>query len=186
MLISVKDVLKNVLEQEFGIFRPSQELKIQDVWGKIKITGIVENSEPEKIVDKVLYVNVKNSVWAQQISLMKAQIIRDIKESSGILIADIKTRAGFSKEESKSNEIKPESTCKKCGVAHEGSGDMCFVCERKTNQESKVSVARLVNDNSKLSYNEEYGLNRDDFRRVKRDMNSFRKDNNRGRKKDSN
>jgi hypothetical protein len=179
MAIIVNEILRKYIDEELCIPRIKEELLISRAWKNIQMKGVSENSSFEKLVDGTMYINARNSSWAQQLNMLKAEIISKLNESVGQrIVKDIRTRTGLKEEENNVEIAKNEYTCPICGVKHFNRGLNCTVCERKTKQSSLTMVCRKVDSNSKLSFEEAReimpGITIDDFRRIKRDMNSYK------------
>lgn len=52
-------------------------------WNAIVGEHVAQNSVPIKVENGVLYVSVKNSVWRQELSMRKPQILKKIEEEFG-------------------------------------------------------------------------------------------------------
>ena len=99
MVVQLKEILDKILEGNQGIPRASWELKISSAWGKVNLSGVAQNSSPDKLVGGVLYINAKNSAWAQQINLLKPEIILKLNALIGEqAVRDIRLKTGFTGE----------------------------------------------------------------------------------------
>jgi len=58
-------------------------------WKKILGTLLSERTELKKIEKKVLFVTVSNNVWMQELVLSKQELIRQIRQHSGVELDDI-------------------------------------------------------------------------------------------------
>lgn len=60
-------------------------------WNAVVGEVLARNSVPVKVENGVLYVSVKNSVWRQELSMHKPQILKKYKERFGAdIIKDIR------------------------------------------------------------------------------------------------
>lgn len=67
-----------------------KEYKAFEEWNTVVGEVLAQNSVPVKVVNGVLYVSVKNSVWRQEISMQKPQILKKYRERYGMdIIKDI-------------------------------------------------------------------------------------------------
>ncbi len=87
--------IASILQHTF--YNPAIKQKIKEYeafpfWEKIVGEKIAKVAKPEKIIrGKILQIRVLDSVWAQEISLMKSKIIDDFFEyGKGARIEDIK------------------------------------------------------------------------------------------------
>jgi hypothetical protein len=194
MIVQIKDILKKVVEEKLGAPRVLEEVRIKDAWGKANPSNIIENATPDKFVGGVLYLGVKNSTWAQQIHLLRGDIISRLNSALGEkLVKDIKVRAGFEKETKKEVKERPIQVCSTCGVEFFGEHTLCAICFRQNRSEREIRLIRLIEKNPKLTYETaKYhvpGINDVDFHRAQRDIiarksdQEYRERRNSGRKK---
>ncbi|KAF0134912.1 MAG: hypothetical protein FD145_293 [Candidatus Saganbacteria bacterium] len=65
------------------------------LWSECVPREIAKNTEAIKIRNKVLYVDAKTSVWAQELNFLKKEILEKINEIAGFkAVADIRFKAG--------------------------------------------------------------------------------------------
>jgi len=65
------------------------------LWGKVVEGEVKKNTEALKVQNRTLYVMVKNSVWAQELTFLKKDIIKKINEAAGYgAVADIRFKVG--------------------------------------------------------------------------------------------
>lgn len=194
MVIQIKELLNNILEGNQGIPRASWELKISSAWGKVNPSGVAQNSSPDKLVGGVLYINARNSAWAQQINLLKPEIILKLNAMIGEkAIRDIRLKTGFTGEAAKKTEDKPKNICRGCGVEYLGDVGLCPTCSRQTKNEKDIRLIRLVENNPKIKLEEaksfDAGITAVELHRTKRDVmarkadRDFRERRKRGREK---
>lgn len=181
MILLVKDILNKYIDEDLGIPRVKEELMVSKAWDSLCIKGVSDNSVFDKLIGGTLYLNVKNSAWAQQINMIKTEIISKLNEQAGQRIVNDVRVSTCNFEEHKPSEIsRPEKKCTVCGVSHFYSGELCPVCEREEKRRSLSLIYRCVDDNPKVSLMEARkilpGLGMDDFRRIKRNMNSYKAD----------
>ncbi len=181
MITQLKDVLENVIEGNLGIPRVMEEYKITSMWSRVNSAGVTENAQPDKFVDGILYVNVKNSTWGQQINLLKSDIMIKLNAAFGKrVVKDIKVKAGVfrSKEEPK-NEIAVKA-CGICSAEFRGEGNVCPVCSRKIAFDKNVKLIRFVNAHPKTNYadarQELQGTSETEFHRARRDQTAKKTD----------
>lgn len=182
MILQLKEVLKKYIDENLGISRLSEELKITSAWGKLGSLSAFEHATPEKLVGGVLYLNVKDSAWAQQIYLMKPDILSRLNETLGEgAVADIRLRTGFA--EGKKGEAAGRlltRTCGLCNVGFYGTEEFCPICSREKKQKAFIGLYRLADKNPKLTFSDakrEVPELRDiEFRRIKRDVNARKRE----------
>lgn len=63
-----------------GLDGKMAEYQFATHWRKIVGDGVANNAVPSKIINKVLYVNVKSASWMQELSFQKALLIKNINE----------------------------------------------------------------------------------------------------------
>jgi hypothetical protein len=155
MVVQLKEILDNILEGSQGMPRASRELKISSVWGKVNPSGVAQNSSPDKLVGGILYINAKNSAWAQQINLLKPEIILKLNALLGEqAIRDIRLKTGFTGEAAKRAEERPKNVCRGCGVEYLGDDGLCPTCLRQAKKEKEIRLIKLVENNPKIKLEE--------------------------------
>jgi len=155
MVVQIKDILGKMMEGNAGIPRITWEYKISNAWGKVNPANVIENASPDKLVEGILYVNAKNSTWAQQINIMKSEIIIKLNAFLGeSVIKDIRLKTGFTHEAAGKKKESPIKICTECGVEYSGSDGMCPTCSRKAGQEKDVKLIRLVQENPRIKLTE--------------------------------
>jgi predicted nucleic acid-binding Zn ribbon protein len=90
----VNSVLERVLSSlNLGI--KVKQYRIWDEWDSVVGDAIARKTRPGQIRAMVLWVNVSNSTWMQQLEFMKRQIVERINERIGErVISDIRFRIG--------------------------------------------------------------------------------------------
>ena len=64
------------------------------LWSQVVDDRVGKNTEPVKIRDQTLFVATASAVWAQELSLLKPEIIRKFNQQAGqAVIKDIRFRA---------------------------------------------------------------------------------------------
>lgn len=84
------EILKRLLRQE-GLELPLNQKRLIDAWGKV--AGIVvEGYTTEKYIkNQTLFVKIQNPALRQDLSMMKAQLVKRLNSEVGsMVIADIK------------------------------------------------------------------------------------------------
>ncbi len=90
----IKDVLERVINS-LELSAPLLAQKAVEIWDEIVGIRIKRNTFPEKVKNGILYVYVINSIWAQELHLMKMDILDAINKKLGKeLIKDIIFRVG--------------------------------------------------------------------------------------------
>lgn len=182
MVVQLKDVLKSLIEESLGIPRILEEHKLSSAWGRINTPDILKNTSFEKISSGVLYVNTKNSAWAQQINLLKPEIISKLNEAIGkAIVCDIRPKCGVMDKAVEEKKAQTFRTCASCNAQHYGKNELCEICLRKETQERQGKLFRLVKREPKIAYDAAKaaipGISEVDFRRVKRDLRAIKLDN---------
>jgi len=151
MIVQIKDILGKIIDGNSEMPRVSWEFKISNAWGKVNPANVIENASPDKLVGGILYVNAKNSTWAQQINMLKSEIILKLNAFLGeSVIRDIRLKTGFIPEAAVKAKEKQVKICGSCGVEHSGNDGMCPTCSRKAGQEKEVMLIKLVQENPKI------------------------------------
>jgi len=69
------------LLRKLGAEKKVKEFEAIAKWPGIVGEQIAEVTEPERVVDGILFVKVKNSVWRNELIYMKRQILAKIAEA---------------------------------------------------------------------------------------------------------
>ena len=69
--------------QDLGLEKKLTEHRAVVEWPEIAGRGIAEHSRAIRVQGKKLFVEVESSVWAQELSLMKPRIMREIDARIG-------------------------------------------------------------------------------------------------------
>jgi len=155
MVVQIKDILGKMMEGNSGIPRITWEFKISNAWGKVNPANVIENASPDKLVGGILYVNAKNSTWAQQINILKSEIMLKLNAFIGeSVVKDIRLKTGFVGEAAGKAKERPKNICGGCGVEYLGEEGLCPSCSRKTRQEKEVRLLKLVQENQKIKLEE--------------------------------
>jgi hypothetical protein len=155
MIVQIKDILGKIIDGNAEMPRASWEFKISNAWGKVNPANVKENASPDKLVGGMLYVNAKNSTWAQQINILKSEIMLKLNTFLGeSVIKDIRLKTGFTPEVAGKAKEMPRKICGECGVEYSGNNGMCPTCSRKTGQEKNVKLIRLVQENPRIKLEE--------------------------------
>ena len=155
MIVQIKDILGKIIDGNAEMPRVSWEFKISNAWGKVNPANVKENASPDKLVGGILYVNAKNSTWAQQINILKSDIILKLNAFLGeSVIKDIRLKTGFKAEAAVKAKEMPKKVCGGCGVEYFGGDGMCPSCSRKTGQEKEVRLIKLVQENPRINLEE--------------------------------
>jgi len=183
MVIQVKDILDKVITEKLGVPRVLEEYRVFGAWKKVDLATIKNQAFPDKFFGGTLYLIVKNSTWAQQLSLMKIDIISKINEILGHrLVTDVKVRTGRPAEEIKAPEKKANKICPKCNLKHSAESDLCVICLREHNRSQEIIMYRLVDRNPKISYamakSQAPAISDEGFRRIKRELKAWKLDQN--------
>jgi len=151
MVVQIKEILEKMIGENPGMPRAFREFRIATAWEKVNPPNIAKYSSPEKLVGGVLYVNAANSSWAQQINLLKPEIMMNINRFMGEkAISDIRLKTGFRNEAvaKKAREIK---ICIVCSVEHSSDEEMCPACFRQKKAGNEIDLLRLVEKDPKLT-----------------------------------
>lgn len=175
MTVLIRDILENVVNKELGIPRAFDEYKVFSAWAKSDLDSIKIKASPDRFFNGVLFLKVKDSAWAQQITMLRPQIISNINRVLGqTLVNDLKVRTGQRDEPEQKESKKRERTCPECSAIHRGSNDTCEVCLRKNKQELELKLCKLIDKNPKLTFSlalkQMPGIKETDYRRAKREI----------------
>lgn len=83
------------LDQGYGLGRTLNNCNLLSLWSQVVDKSITQHTEPVKIYNRVLYIEVSSSTWAQELSFLKPEIIEKFNQLAGQkAICDIKFKAG--------------------------------------------------------------------------------------------
>ena len=82
MIENIADVIDSAL-MNLGLKKSIEKQKALTYWEKVVGGKIASNTQAIKIKKQVLYVNASSSVWAQELSLMKKQLIGKLNSCLG-------------------------------------------------------------------------------------------------------
>jgi RNA polymerase subunit RPABC4/transcription elongation factor Spt4 len=175
MVIQIKEILDKLIDGNPGIPRVLWEFKIASAWAKINPPNVAQNSSPDKLVGGVLYINARNSAWAQQINLMKPEIILKLNAFIGErAVGDIRLKTGFAPEAARGAAERPKKSCRECGVEFAGGEELCPSCLRRAKKEKEIKLIKLVERDPKIGVREAGKLvpnvSEIELHRVKRDV----------------
>ncbi len=72
-----------------------REARIVLLWEGAVSPEIARQTEAVKVKNRVLYVNTKSPVWAQELNFFKKEVIDKINQKAGFMaVRDIRFRAG--------------------------------------------------------------------------------------------
>ncbi len=79
----------------------AKQYQIWEIWEEVVGSAIAHQTQPFRVRNMILWVNVTSSTWMQQLEFMKRQIVKKLNDRMGEkLINDIRFRIGdISKEE---------------------------------------------------------------------------------------
>ncbi|MEW6106377.1 MAG: DUF721 domain-containing protein [Bacillota bacterium] len=97
-MVRLREALDGSLKR-FGILRQARRARAVDLWAEVVGSAAARASRATRCKDGVLFVAVKSSVWAHELSLLKADIIKKLNRYLGKgTIVDIRFQArGFLK-----------------------------------------------------------------------------------------
>jgi predicted nucleic acid-binding Zn ribbon protein len=88
------------LTNRMGITARLEKEKAVVLWGEVVGQGIARRAKAVSVRDNILFVTVQNSVWLQELALLKESIIAKINSLVGKqVIKDIVFRVGDADEE---------------------------------------------------------------------------------------
>lgn len=110
------DALKDILSryapkrdrESQGAF--SAYLPILRDWDRIIGKTIAKVSLPASFERETLIITVADASWAQELSLMKPEICKNIKDVTGVIVKDIRTRIGDVPQPKTEEREKPRAT----------------------------------------------------------------------------
>jgi predicted nucleic acid-binding Zn ribbon protein len=71
-----------------------ESCRILNLWSEVVDEQVGKNTEAVKIKNQVLYVSTSSSVWAQELSFLKKEIIKKINEKAGKeVVKDVRFKA---------------------------------------------------------------------------------------------
>lgn len=178
----INELIEKMVKAQAMAPRAYEEFRITSVWSSVNPPNIVANALPEKLVGGVLYLSVKNSAWAQQISLTKNDIAARLNQAIGEkIVTDIRFQTGHVADaatEAKKEKI--EKVCPECGAGHYWEEQVCAICSREKKQAITNSVFRMVRKNPKISLSDIKkqvpGTTEDVVRRAKSELNARKRE----------
>lgn len=79
------------LLRKIGIESKVKEFEVIVKWSSIVGERVAKSTHPERVVDGILFVKVKNSVWRNELIYMKKEILSNIDKTVGTgIIKDIR------------------------------------------------------------------------------------------------
>lgn len=92
--VHIGSVIHKTLDAHVGK-SGAEMVKIFDLWEEIVGEGIADNAVPAAFNNQVLIVHVSSSVWMQQLSFLKEEIIQKINDGFGKrILKDIQFKIG--------------------------------------------------------------------------------------------
>jgi predicted nucleic acid-binding Zn ribbon protein len=89
-LVRVEDLLKKTLKS----LNLGETFKVHPIWKNwqaIAGPAIASRSKPEYVAQETLYLQVANSVWANELEMQKKSLIKKINEQNyGFVLKDIR------------------------------------------------------------------------------------------------
>jgi len=77
----VPQTMKRILEgRETDSLAAVRACRLMGLWEVVVDDKIRENTEPIKLVNKVLYIGTKSAVWAQELNYLKIEFIKKFNE----------------------------------------------------------------------------------------------------------
>ena len=87
--------MTQLLKDILGDLSCARDARVILLWTESVSAEIARHTEPVKIRNRVLYVNTKSPVWAQELGFLKPEIIRKLNEKAGFdAVQDIRFKAG--------------------------------------------------------------------------------------------
>ncbi len=101
----------NSMFHEMNIENRMELYKIYSIWQKAVGAKIAEQTFPEKLSRGLLFVNVSNSVWMQELHFLRDIILEKInKELTCIQLREIRFKIGvLPRSEDKTDSVQPPS-----------------------------------------------------------------------------
>ena len=83
------------LAKRLGLESPLFERRLQHDWKQLVGDPVASHTWPDQIRFKKLYVIVRNSVWMQQLTFLKPELLAKLNDrAGGPLLTDISLRVG--------------------------------------------------------------------------------------------
>ena len=179
MAIRLGEILKKFVDEQLGVGRVSQEMKLASIWPRLQSNIIRDNAFPDKLVGGVLFLSVKNSAWAQQVNMMKPEILSKLNEALGKgAVKDIRLKTGYVPDVAEETKKMEWHNCPVCGAQHVGAEPVCFVCGREKKQASYIKVYKMADKDTSIKYSDIKSdlpdIREEEFRRIKRDVISWK------------
>lgn len=105
----IKSEIEKILKK-WKLKKKLEEKMINYYWEEIVGKKFFSLTKPENVKDKVLFIKVKNSSWAQHLSFLKEDLIEKInKFFKSSVINDIKFQGGYLVEEKIEEKIEEKN-----------------------------------------------------------------------------
>jgi hypothetical protein len=180
MVTTLKSALKGLLEGELKVTRAFESLKVYEAWQRAAGEKLAKNAAFETFHEGILTIGIKNSSWAQQVTMMKRRLLELLKNEIGSsLVKDIRVKS--SSDDVSRERTATKKNCVLCGVEFSSQGDeLCPICSRMNLEQDLYKVYRLLNKEPKLTYKEAKslvsGITESAFKRAKRNLKEYKID----------
>jgi hypothetical protein len=159
MVQQFTNVFYELLQENPKLKKRIAEYQVLDLWSTAVPGNAAKHSSAEKINKGILFVNTSSGAWAQQLSLLKPKIIKNLNAKlPEPLIKDIRFhpsginnagRQGPPEAESlaETNRVqKTKRKCSLCGVewTWEGASGVCPQCFRVGRREREIKILREI------------------------------------------
>lgn len=87
--------MTQLLKDILGDLTCARDVRVILLWTESVSAEIARHTEPVKIRNRVLYINAKSPVWAQELTFLKPEIIKKLNDKAGYeAVQDIRFKAG--------------------------------------------------------------------------------------------
>lgn len=143
MLNNIKATLEEALE-ELGLRQSIENHKPIVCWKEVVGDKVASHTQPIRIKKGVLFVNASSPVWAQELSLIKKELIRKInKYLKNDLVKDIRFSSRGIKAED-NIDGKKTSQGKKTALSNKEISAIKKTTQGLENQEIRESLERVL------------------------------------------
>lgn|SRR5574341_250902 len=134
------------LAHRYGLGPKLVEYKLRHHWEDIAGTAIAAHTRPDTIRFKRLYLLVQDSVWLQQLTFLKPELIERINASAGRpVLADIVLRVGEVHQSPRQKEKgKNEDEALLAGPPAESVAQAAVYAEAVTDADLRSRLARVI------------------------------------------
>ncbi len=138
----IKEILEDLFK-DLDIYLKIKSYEVLNLWDRVVGEYIAKNSCPEHITNGILYVKVKNSLWLQELVLLKNNLIESLNKGMGMeIVKDIHFKIG--KLENKGKYKKEKQKKERKGISREDIGRIERVTSLIKDEEIREIIKRVM------------------------------------------